>query len=148
MLVNKLLTRVNYKPGNNKKNEYIVIHYTANNGDTAKNNCRYFLDEYRNASANYFVDENSVYMCVQDNDVAWHVGASKYYNGCRNNNSIGIELCSRRKFITREFYFKDATIRNAIELTAILMRKYNIPLDHLVRHYDVTREKMSRAFCT
>lgn len=147
MLINKLLTRTNYTPATNKKNEYIVIHYTANNGDTAKNNCKYFLDEYRSASANYFVDENSIYQCVKDDDIAWHVGAKKYYNGCRNNNSIGIELCSRKHLLSRKYYFKDETINNAIELTALLMRKYKIPLDHLVRHFDCTREMLSRTFC-
>lgn len=36
---------------------YLVIHFTANDGDTAKNNADYFAREVAGASAHYFVDE-------------------------------------------------------------------------------------------
>ena len=138
MTINKLLTKINYKAAN-KQNKWIVIHYTANNGDTAKNNCNYFENQYRAASANYFVDEKEIWQCVEDKDIAWHVGANKYYNDCRNDNSIGIELCSRIDS-NGHYYFKDKTILNAIELTKMLMKKYNIDINHVCRHYDVTRK--------
>ena len=31
----------------------------------------------------------------------------------------------------------DKTIENAIELGKMLMKKYNIPIDRVIRHYDV-----------
>lgn len=139
MNINYFFTTVNRKVVNNKKNEWIVIHYTANNGDTAKGNCNYFSKEYRGASANYFVDENEIWQCVEDKHVAWHVGANKYYNDCRNDNSIGIELCSRIDK-NGQYYFKDQTILNAVQLTKMLMKRYNIDINHVVRHYDVTRK--------
>ena len=139
MNINQLLTNVNRKVASNKINKWIVIHYTANNGDTAKGNCNYFSKEYRGASANYFVDENEIWQCVEGKDIAWHVGANKYYNNCRNDNSIGIELCSRIDK-NGQYYFKDKTILNAVELTKMLMKKYNIGIDHVCRHYDVTRK--------
>lgn len=136
MKINTYLTKVNYNTLKNKVNKYIVIHFTANNGDTALGNCKYFYDVNRNASAHYFVDENSIYQCVKDNDVAWHCGANTYkHPDCRNNNSIGIELCTRK---TNNYYFKDETVTNAVWLVKELMKKYNIPLSNVIRHYDVT----------
>lgn len=136
------LTVTNYnKRGTNP--EWIVLHYTANNGDTAANNISYFRTEYRGASANYFVDENSIWQCVADTNTAWHVGNDTYKNGARNTNSIGIEMCSYRRAGTQPsdlsaYYIADKTVQNAIELTRYLMDKYYIPIDRVCRHYDVT----------
>ena len=48
----------NYQTGRAQKIQFIVVHYTANDGDSARGNCVYFQ---RNpglyASAHYFVDE-------------------------------------------------------------------------------------------
>ena len=70
------LTKVNYTHMSNKKNEYIVIHYTGNITDLALSNARYFETVNRGASANYFVDSKTVYQCVLDSDKAWHVGVN------------------------------------------------------------------------
>ena len=32
----------NYRAGRTQPVQYIVMHYTANNGDTAQNNCDYY----------------------------------------------------------------------------------------------------------
>ena len=136
MKINTYLTKVNFNTLKNKVNKYIVVHYTGNNGDTALGNCKYFYDVNRNASAHYFVDENNIYQCVKDNDVAWHCGASTYKHPyCRNNNSIGVELCSRK---STNYYFMNETVDNAVELVRELMAKYNIPVENVIRHYDVT----------
>ncbi len=39
---------------NAKKTRYIVVHYTSNRGDTAKNNADYFVREKIKASAHFF----------------------------------------------------------------------------------------------
>lgn len=136
MNINKYLTKVNYNTLKGKVNKYIVIHYTANNGDTALGNCKYFYSTDRGSSAHYFVDETGVWQCVNDSDVAWHCGASSYKHPyCRNNNSIGIELCSRKD---GNYYFKDETVNNAAELVRELMAKYSVPIENVIRHYDVT----------
>jgi len=131
------LTKVNYTPMTNKKNEYIVIHYTANRTDTAINNCKYFENVNRNASANWFVDGTGAVQCVKDTDRAGHCGVD-YSHGtaplwgkCTNNNSIGIEMCGTNGAVS------EATFKNTVELTKILMAKYNIPAGNVVRHYDV-----------
>ena len=143
--IQKNLTKRNFALQSNKQNLYLTIHYTANNGDTAYNNTQYFKTEYRGASANYFVDENEIWQCVRDEDIAWHCGAEVYYNNCRNENSIGIEMCSR-KYDNGAYYFKDETIKNTIELVKYLMKLYNIPIENVVRHYDVTRKVCPRPY--
>ena len=97
----------------------------------------------RKASAHYFVDSDSITQSVPDNYVAWSVGGAKYkgaggrlHNKCTNNNSISIELCDDVK--NGVVYPSAKTIQNALELTALLMKKYNIPKENVIRHYDVT----------
>lgn len=136
-----LLTDVNLEIAENKINEYIVVHYTGNDGDTAENNAKYFSSVYRESSAHYFVDEKSIYRCVEDKNIAWHCGSSTYkHNKCRNYNSIGVELCSK-KDEKGNYYFEKETIENAIILIKELMYKYNIPVNNVLRHYDVTGKK-------
>ena len=131
----KKITKVNYTHMSNKKNEYIVIHYTGNATDTALANARYFETVNRGASANYFVDQTTVYQCVLDSDKAWHVGVNygnhTLFGKCTNSNSIGIEMCSNKKKIAK------GTYNNTVALTKKLMKKYNIPASRVVRHYDV-----------
>ena len=101
--IQKNLTTVNYSNGSIYDKRFIVIHYTANDGDTAWGNTNYFKSTYRSASAHYFVDENSIWQCVEDKNISWHCGGGlqgsgghSFYKVCTNKNSIGIELCSRK----------------------------------------------------
>lgn len=135
--IQKKITPYNYSKVQNKRNMWIVIHYVGATS-TAKANAQYFYTAKRGASANYFVDENEIWQVVEDTDAAWHVGASKYYNSCRNNNSIGIEMCCKRK--GQSWYFEPQTVQNTIELVQYLMRKYCIPIERVCRHYDVTNK--------
>lgn len=127
--------------------KYIVWHYTANDGDSDENNGKYFAGANRNASAHYFVDDDSITISVPDNYVAWSVGGKKYSNTnvtgggslhgiCTNANSISIELCDSVK--NGVYEATEKTLVNAIELTRDLMKKYNIDINHVVRHFDVT----------
>ena len=50
--------------------KYIVMHYTANNGDTAMNNAQFFHNNSVKASAHYFVDENSVVLRALGRQIA------------------------------------------------------------------------------
>ena len=56
--------------------KYIVIHYTGNNGDTAKNNCDFYKNHNtRSAGAHYYADRSgSVYQSIPINRTAWSVG--------------------------------------------------------------------------
>ena len=55
--------------GTLKNVQYIVVHWTSNQGDTAKNNADYFAREVMKASAHYFVDENEVWNSVPPDQV-------------------------------------------------------------------------------
>lgn len=132
----------NYRAGRTQPVRYIVMHYTANNGDTARNNCDYY---HRvgglQASAHYFVDEHGAMQSVREGDTAWHCGARAYWHPeCRNANSIGIEMCSRKR-ADGSYYIKPETVANAAALAREIMQRYGIDTDHVLRHYDVTGKR-------
>ncbi|MBO5062891.1 MAG: N-acetylmuramoyl-L-alanine amidase [Campylobacter sp.] len=138
MQVNKLITRVNFTPATNRKIKYIVVHYVGATGG-AEANCMYFLNWDRGASAHYFVGHvGEVWQCVEDKDIAWHCGAKKYVHAdCRNSNSIGVEMCVR-KDAKGNWYFEPQTVASTIDLVKELMSKYDIPVENVIRHFDVT----------
>jgi N-acetylmuramoyl-L-alanine amidase len=122
--------------------KYIVIHYTANDGDTATANGNYFKNKVITASAHYFVDDNKIIQSVPDNYVAYAVGGkklnnkAKLYGKAKNANTLNIELCDTIK--NGVIYPSEATIAQTVELTKVLMQKYNIPASNVIRHQDVT----------
>ena len=125
----------NYAAGRSGPVEYIVIHYTSNQGDTAKNNADYFAREKVGASAHYFCDENEIWQSGKDTDTAWHCGAKTYrHPECRNANSIGVEICMNDK----KGNVRQGSIATAAELVRYLMQRYGVPVDRVIRHYDVT----------
>lgn len=132
----------NYCAGRSRPVQYIVMHYTANNGDTAKNNCDYYHRAGGlQASAHYFVDEHGAMQSVRESDTAWHCGARAYWHPeCRNANSIGIEMCSRNR-ADGSYYIKPETVANAAALAKDIMQRYGIDTEHVVRHYDVTGKR-------
>ena len=127
--------------------KYIVIHYTANDGDHDESNAKYFHNNVVKASAHYFVDDDSYTKSVPLKNIAWSVGGKKYpncgktgggkkYGLCTNANSINIELCDTVR--DGKAGASAATIQNALTLTRKLMKKYNIDKAHVIRHFDVT----------
>lgn len=126
----------NYTKGSsNRKISWLVIHYTGNTSDSAKANANYFKTNGRGASAHYFVDAANVIQIVKDEDISWAVGrnygSNNLFGKCTNANSISIEMCSSGGRIL------DSTFDNTVALVKELMAKYDIPVDHVVRHYDV-----------
>lgn len=132
------------------KIKYIVWHYTGNDGDSDESNGNYFKRKNLKASAHYFVDDDSVTVSVPDTYVSYSVGGSRYsdykstggaslYKICTNTNSVNVELCDVKK--NGKFDVTDRTLENAIILTRELMKKYNIPIDRVVRHFDCTGKK-------
>lgn len=133
----------NYRKGRRDTIKYIVIHYAGATGN-GLDNVKYYSTLNVGASAHYFVghasENGAIYQSVNDNDCAWHCGSEtgKYYNSCRNDNSIGIEMCCHYK--NGAWYFDDITVKKTIELVRELMAKYNIPVENVIRHYDVTNK--------
>lgn len=140
----------------NRPLDYIVIHYTA--GTTSRTGVAYntavmFSNPSIYASADFIVDDTTAVQFNPDikNRYCWHCGDAKnynkggsYYGACQNYNSIGIEVCSSNKTgqmtaaNDNNYYFTEAVINKAVELTKYLMQTYNIPADRVIRHYDVT----------
>ncbi len=125
---------------------YLVIHFTANDGDSAKNNADYFAREAPGASAHFFVDEREIWQSVQEKDIAWHCGTRGMYFHpyCRNANSLGVELCSRKR--GEKYYFTPETVKSAQQFVRSLMKRYGIPMENVVRHYDVTHKNCPAPF--
>lgn len=122
---------------------YIVMHYTGNSNDVAKNNANYFAGANREASAHFFVDNTSIYQSVKLQDVAWHCGTKKiyYHNNCRNGNSLSIEMCCT----SGNYKVSDVTQQNAAYLCAHLCQLIGISAEqvdtYVLRHYDITHKK-------
>lgn len=143
--INRMISGYNFYKGDISRIKYIVIHYVGGLS-TAEQNCKYFAGGDRSASAHYFVGhDGEIWQSVEDANSAWHCGASSYkHYECRNTNSIGIELCCRKKntgtmsATDKDWYFEDATVKAAVELTRYLMEKYGVPAENVIRHYDVT----------
>lgn len=152
-----------YKPlsvhitkSSNRKPQYIAIHYTAgasSNAGKAQGVYNTFVS--RNASADFAVDDRDMVQFTPDLDnyYCWSVGDNKnkyssggsLYGKATNKNTISIELCSNLKSGTSAsaanhsgWSFTDETLDNAVKLTKMLMKKYNIPIERVVRHYDIS----------
>lgn len=126
---------------------YLVIHYTGNDGDTDANNARYYRDNVVKASAHYFVDDDSITQSVEDLGIAWAVGGKKWADCHRtgggtlfltanNYNTLSIELCDNRR--DGRIMATEATLERAAKLARALMEKYNIPIERVIRHFDVS----------
>ena len=133
--------RSNYASPRTHAIDHIVIHYTANNGDTAVGNCKYFQNVLaKPSSAHYFVDSEEIAQSVKEGDRAFHAD-----NREMNDRSIGIEMCSR-KDNAGVYYIPCATVTRTVELVKELMAKYKIPAENVIRHYDVTGKKCPEPF--
>lgn len=126
--ITRMISKYNHYETNVVK--YIIIHYTGNNTDSAKNNAIYFNGGNRNASAHYFVDDVSIYQVVEDNKGAWHIGNSK--TAPNNKNSLGIEMCCKNGVVTEK------TEENTLQLVKYLMKKYDVPIANVRTHAEVT----------
>lgn len=120
--------------------KYIVVHDTGNYNDSDEGNAKYFVTGTRNASAHYFVDDDSITQVVLDKDGAFHCGDGHGANGITNNNSLGIEMCRVNGTVTAQ------TESNTLELVRAKMQKYNVPIDRVVRHYDASRKLCPYSF--
>lgn len=118
----------------------------------ARDNALYYANNSVGASAHFFVGfGGEICQSVLESDTAWHCGGGlqgtgghAFFGMCTNSNSIGIELCVRKRSTSTmhasdtDWYFEPETLASAAELTRELMAKYGIPAERVIRHYDVT----------
>ena len=163
MTINKNITNINHTALHRTKADikYIVVHYVGALGD-AKNNTEFFKNINRHASADLFVGFNGdIWQC---NDYythySWHCGGDRqtqyggaFYQKCTNANSIGIELCVKKKNTESlgdwdtDWFFEDKTVNAAIELIKKLMKELDIDAEHVIRHYDVNGKICPNPWC-
>ena len=142
---------------NNRVIKYLAIHFTAgSNSKPGKALNSYGVFMSREASADFAVDDRDMVQFNPDirNYYCWAVGDSlkknkggKLYSRANNKNTVSIEICSTCSPSTSKavntpnhsgWSFTDAAINNAVKLARIIMKTYNIPLENVVRHYDIT----------
>lgn len=142
---------------NNRTIKYLAIHFTAGSNSKAgkaANNYNVFMS--REASADFAVDDRDMVQFNPDirNYYCWAVGDSlkknkggAYHGNATNKNTISIEICSTCSPSTSKavntpnhsgWSFTDATINNAVKLSKIIMKAYDIPIENVIRHYDIT----------
>lgn len=118
----------------------IVIHYTGNPGTTAQQNRSYFenlaVTKETKASSHFIVGlAGEIIMCVPTEEIA-------YASNERNVDTIAIECCIDNE-VGR---FSEKTYDSLVELTAWLVGKYDLNMDDVIRHYDVSGKECPKYF--
>ena len=126
--------------------DYIVMHYVGA-VSTARNNGNYYGNTpHIGASAHFFVDEHEIVASVPLTMSAGHCGVD--YSGGKapfwhkdgvdstNRRSIGIEMCCK-KDSKGNWYIEPETVTRTVALVRWLMQEFNIPIQNVIRHYDV-----------
>lgn len=141
----------------NRTIKYIAIHYTAG-ASSAPGRAAHMKDSWektKRASADFGVDDATMVQFNPDlkNYKCWSVGDAKkastggaqFYGRATNANTISIEICSNLKKGTdaskpnhEGWYYTDSALENAVRLVKILMKLFNIPIENVVRHYDIS----------
>ena len=125
---------------NANSHEYFAVHYLGVNGENP------YLYGGGYGGTFYVSKTGEVYQAAKVTDKLWHVGASSGFSyihpDARNNNTIGVECAtytaSGRNDDDEVWYFTEATQVAAAKLAACVALEYNIPLDHILRHGDIT----------
>lgn len=147
--------------GNRKGNkiEWIIVHYPVAPGCNASWCKKYYERDNVSESAHYAVSANETVSIVPCSLAAFHCATKgkdkagnpiKTYCTANNCNSIGIDLMDNKiskKTLSvndKDWYIPEATLERAAYLISYLMKQYNIPIDHVIRHYDVTHKYCPR----
>ena len=110
----------------------IVVHYTANPGTTAEQNRSYFeslKDTQKTKASSHFVVGigGEIIQCIPSSEIC-------YASNERNEDTLAIECCHQDE----TGQFTQETYDSLVELTAWLCGKFNLPVESVIRHYDVT----------
>ena len=110
----------------------IVIHYTANPGTTAKQNRDYFeglKDSHQTKASSHFVIgiEGEIIQCIPSREIS-------YASNERNSDTLSIECCHPDE----TGKFTDKTYNSLVAMCAWLCGEFDIKIDNIIRHYDVT----------
>ena len=116
-----------------KEVKKIAVHYVGNPNTSALANRNYFencKEGGRYVSSHYIVGlKGEVIQCIPLNE--W-----SYCTNQANGYSISIETCHPRS----DGVFNDSTYVSLCELCAMLLKKFNLTTNDLIRHYDITQK--------
>lgn len=132
-------------PNFNQRIFNLVLHYTALDLETS---LKILTDPKREVSAHYLIPETDldgqrkIFQLVQDKERAWHAGVSNWKNRSGlNDTSIGIEIVNlgyTDKDGKRTWYpFTDYQIESVIEISKIIIERYQIQATNIIGHSDV-----------
>ena len=130
------------RPGTKLENgvKYIVIHYTGNPGATGEGNRNYFESlkdsEDTYASSHFVIGlDGEIIQCIPLDEMS-------YASNDRNVDSISIECCHPDDTGN----FTNETYNNCVYLVAQLSDYYDVDMDHIIRHYDVSGKNCPKYF--
>lgn len=114
--------------------KWIVIHETGNTASsaTAENHNAFLHNEKQmtnSTSWHYTVDDTEIYHHLPDNEVGYHAG-DQLTEGGGNACGIGIEIC------VNDGGDYQKAVDNAAQLTAYLLKVYDLPLKNVKQHGD------------
>ena len=108
---------------------YITVHNTYNQA-SAYNEITFMHNNNDEVSYHFAVDDQEAIQGLPLNRNGWHSGDGG--QGTGNRKSIAVEICYS-KYGGDKF---DESEKNAAKLIAVLMEKFNIPIDRVRKHQD------------
>lgn len=107
--------------------EYITIHNTYNDAPAA-NEIAYMISNNNKVSFHVAVDDKEAIQGIPFDRNSWNAGDGG--SGTGNRKSIAIEICYSKSGGERF----DKAFANAVEVTAQLMKQFNIPASKIMYH--------------
>lgn len=129
------------RPGTKiKKVTGVVVHYVQNSNTTALQNRNFFENRKDGrmgyGSAHYIIDlDGKIIQCIPESEVAYHCSL-------RNNDTIGVE-CTH---IDDMGNMTGLTYNSLLEVVSNLMKKYELNIDKLYLHFNITGKKCHKWF--
>lgn len=118
------------------KNEFIVLHHTADYNMPFKSMVNYMSKNPRQVSVHYVIwRKGEIGRIWLDSYILWHAGLwsiKGQYRNVMNRYSIWIEIQNNG---VGEIFSKEQII-SVVKLTNFLTTNYNIKIDKLIRHKD------------
>lgn len=126
-------TKINIRNGKKYKKTSVTIHSTANPKSTAIDERNWLVNPSNKSGAswNICVDEVEAIISIPLDEKSNHSGSS-----VGNTTSIGIEIC--------ESGDREKTLKNAIEVTVYVLKKFNLTYKDLKQHYDWNKKNCPR----
>jgi N-acetylmuramoyl-L-alanine amidase len=124
------------KDRNKKKIKFIVFHYTGMQSERVS--IERLTSKKSEVSSHYLIGrEGEIVKMVDEKNIAWHAGKSKWKNLINlNNQSIGIELVNKGHQFGYENFSKKQ-ISKLILLCTDLIKKYKIKKKNILGHSDI-----------